>query len=166
MRTFLFANEVNGDNPRYGVNCGPNCAPGPGYWPMDAPELPVGMGWLNPTHVQAGMARTGDTMQRFAVTVRAPQSVTLRDVPNADGAAVADVSIDRDSYLNVLDISAGAADTGGTSARAYDLWLKCASTDDEGWVQAAAPSDRETGSDGRPSAVDRPLLFMPRERGE
>lgn len=50
-RTFLFTSEVNGDQPRYGFACGQNCAPGPGYWPMNAPDLPVEQGWRNPMHI-------------------------------------------------------------------------------------------------------------------
>ena len=42
-----------GDRPRYGFACGVNCPPGPGYWPIDAPENPSAMGWRNPTHVIA-----------------------------------------------------------------------------------------------------------------
>jgi hypothetical protein len=51
LRTFLIQPEVNGDSPRYSFNCGVNCPPGPGYWPMDAPEHPSAMGWRNPLHV-------------------------------------------------------------------------------------------------------------------
>lgn len=51
LRTFLIQPEVNGESPRYSFNCGVNCPPGPGYWPMDAPEHPSVMGWRNPLHV-------------------------------------------------------------------------------------------------------------------
>ena len=36
--------------PRYDFRCGANCPPGPGYWPIDAPDLPSDLGWRNPTH--------------------------------------------------------------------------------------------------------------------
>ena len=51
IRTFFTTPEVNGNAPRYGVACGFDCPPGPGYWPIDAPEHPSVMGWRNPTHV-------------------------------------------------------------------------------------------------------------------
>src|SRR5262245_52588756 len=60
MRTFLTSPEVNGDDPRYDVGCGYLCPPGPGYWPIDAPEHPSEMGWRNPTHVVANRAATVD----------------------------------------------------------------------------------------------------------
>ena len=56
MRTFFTTPEVNGNAPRYGVACGFECPPGPGYWPLDAPEHPSAMGWRNPTHVIARRA--------------------------------------------------------------------------------------------------------------
>ncbi len=43
-RTFLTTARVNGGSPSYGVNCGVNCPPGPGYWPINAPEHPVELG--------------------------------------------------------------------------------------------------------------------------
>src|SRR5215216_7445816 len=51
LRTFFATPEVNGNAPRYGVACGFECPPGPGYWPIDAPEHPSAIGWRNPTHV-------------------------------------------------------------------------------------------------------------------
>ncbi|MBK9712150.1 MAG: M23 family metallopeptidase [Kouleothrix sp.] len=44
IRTFFTRREVNGAAPRYGYRCGPDCPPGPGYWPIDAPELPDALG--------------------------------------------------------------------------------------------------------------------------
>src|SRR6266508_869253 len=51
IRTFLTAREVNGAAPRYPFRCGVDCLPGPGYWPIAAPDLPSDVGWRNPTHV-------------------------------------------------------------------------------------------------------------------
>src|SRR5687768_11943571 len=59
VRTFLTTFEVNGEGPRYGFGCGYQCPPGPGYWPIDAPEHPSVMGWRNPTHVIARRAFPG-----------------------------------------------------------------------------------------------------------
>lgn len=54
LRNFYVSPEVNGETPRYTFHCGPNCPPGPGYWPMGAPEHPSAMGWRNPLHVITG----------------------------------------------------------------------------------------------------------------
>ncbi|MGH2550265.1 MAG: M23 family metallopeptidase, partial [Thermomicrobiales bacterium] len=51
IRTFLMTREVNGDTPRHTFNCGYECPPGPGYWPMSDPDHPSVMGWRNPTCV-------------------------------------------------------------------------------------------------------------------
>ena len=59
IRTFLMTAEINGDAPRYGAGCSFQCTPGPGYWPIDAPEHPAAMGWRNPTHVIANRAYDG-----------------------------------------------------------------------------------------------------------
>jgi hypothetical protein len=54
----------------------------------------------------------------------------------------------------LLAIDAGEEASTGTSAEAYRLWYQIALPDEtEGWVQAAVPSDNDTGSDGRPSSV-------------
>ncbi|CAA9283613.1 MAG: hypothetical protein AVDCRST_MAG93-3368, partial [uncultured Chloroflexia bacterium] len=53
-----------------------------------------------------------------------------------------------------LAVDAGPEATEGTSAEAYRLWYRLALPDGEpAWVRAAVPSDRDTGSDGRPSSV-------------
>ncbi|HEV2066560.1 MAG TPA: hypothetical protein VGR08_06980, partial [Thermomicrobiales bacterium] len=62
----------------------------------------------------------------------------------------------------LLDLSSGDPDSTGTSATAYDYWLRIRTGDGtEGWVRGAVPSDRETGADGRPSALDWPFLIVP-----
>ena len=35
LRTFFTTPEVDGKVPRYGVGCGFDCPPGPGYWPIE-----------------------------------------------------------------------------------------------------------------------------------
>jgi hypothetical protein len=60
----------------------------------------------------------------------------------------------------VTELRAGAPDSRETGAGAYELWLRLAPGGEPGgWVQAAVPSDRETGTDGRPSSIDLPLVL-------
>ncbi len=164
-RTFLTTTRVNGGSPSYGVNCGVNCPPGPGYWPIKAPEHPVELGWRNPTHQQV----------RLALDAGLPDGSVARVQSAADGREI-DVHVDPDGgspILRQLSLAAGDAFTlldlsgddptaTGTSAESYDVWLKIRIDDGtEAWVQGAIPSTRETGSDGKPSALDRPFLILP-----
>jgi murein DD-endopeptidase MepM/ murein hydrolase activator NlpD len=83
LRTFFTTPEVNGDAPRYAVGCGHECPPGPGYWPIDAPEHPSQMGWLNPTHVinrRAWPDGVPDVVAA-AVSTTAPESTPLWTAP-------------------------------------------------------------------------------------
>jgi hypothetical protein len=159
LRTFFTTPEVNGNAPRYGVACGVDCPPGPGYWPIDAPEHPSVMGWRNPTHVIARRAWPDGvpTDAEVILAETAPDVITLWSAPAGDpGAeAVAELSaITGDAVFSLLEIAAGAEETTGTSAEAYRLWYHIAlPTGAEGWVQAAVPSTNDTGSDGRPSSV-------------
>ncbi len=164
LRTYFTTPEVNGNAPRYGVACGFDCPPGPGYWPLDAPEHPSVIGWRNPTHVINRRAWpdgvTADAEVVLAET--APDLITLWSAPVGDAGAEAlgEISaITPGANFSLLEIAAGAEDTTGTSAEAYDLWYRIAlPTGDEGWVQAAVPTANDTGSDGRPSSVRFDLL--------
>ena len=164
MRTFLTTPEVNGNTPRYSVACGFECPPGPGYWPMDAPEHPSAMGWRNPTHVINRRAWPGGVPEGTEVVLAqtAPDVITLWSAPAGDAGAeaIAEISaITPGAAFSLLEIAAGAEDTTGTSAETYRLWYRIAlPTGDEGWVQAAVPSTNDTGSDGRPSSVRFDLL--------
>jgi hypothetical protein len=159
LRTFFTTPEVNGNAPRYGVACGVDCPPGPGYWPIDAPEHPSVMGWRNPTHVIARRAWPDGvpTDAEVILAETAPGIITLWSAPAGDpGAeAVAELSaITGDAVFSLLEIAAGAEEATGTSAEAYRLWYHIAlATGADGWVQAAVPSTNDTGSDGRPSSV-------------
>src|SRR5262245_30438311 len=88
VRTFLTAPEVNGATPRYQFRCGRNCPPGPGYWPIDAPDLPGDLGWRNPTHVIARRMFSPDAGGQLGEIVVASQpisqSVTLWSTPPDD----------------------------------------------------------------------------------
>jgi len=76
IRTFLTAREVNGDTPRYSFRCGVNCPPGPGYWPMNAPDLPSDLGWRIPTHVMAQRMFPSDAGGQLGEVVVATQPIS------------------------------------------------------------------------------------------
>jgi murein DD-endopeptidase MepM/ murein hydrolase activator NlpD len=164
LRTFLTRPEINGDAPQYGVHCGYECPPGPGYWPMTAPQHPSALGWRNPTHVINRRAWPSGVPDGVSVVVAAgaPESTALwtapADTPGAE--QVADLPLVAGNRSLLLGVDAGAEDATGTSAEAYRLWYRIALPDgSDGWVQAAVPLALETGSDGRPSSVR--LDFLP-----
>ena len=164
MRTFFTTPEVNGDAPRYDVGCGFECPPGPGYWPMDAPEHPSAMGWRNPTHVINRRAWPNGVPPEAQVIVSAaasPSTPLWTAPPDLDGAElIGELVIAVGERYALLDIDAGAEDSTETSADAYRVWYRIALPDgDDGWVRAAVPSDNDTGSDGSPSSVL--LEFLP-----
>ncbi|MGD9713337.1 MAG: murein hydrolase activator EnvC, partial [Thermomicrobiales bacterium] len=160
IRDFLFHPAVNGDTPRYAFACGPNCAPGPGYWPMSDGDLPADLGWLNPTHV------IGRSAFGFADIGTAPAGAHGRTLPiwsapgDQEGAVqIAELSLAPGDAVSVLDRSAGRANTRATSADGYRLWVKVGFNESEsGWVAAVEASDETTGIDGRPSAIRFNLL--------
>ena len=159
LRTFFTTPEVNGNAPRYGVACGFDCPPGPGYWPIDAPEHPSAMGWRNPTHVIAHRSWRDGVPEGAEVVLAqgAPEVITLWTAPAGEpGAApVGELSaITPGAAFSLLEIAAGREDATGTSAEAYQLWYRLVlPSGEEGWVQAAVPSANDTGSDGRPSSL-------------
>jgi murein DD-endopeptidase MepM/ murein hydrolase activator NlpD len=161
IRTFYTSTEVNGSAPRYAVNCGVECPPGPGYWPMDAPEHPSAMGWRNPTHVIGGRAElSADAEAIVAATAHSPTEVW--SAPDGDdGAALLEsMALSAGQRYPLLGVDAGSEATEGTSAESYRLWYRIALRDGEsGWVRAAVASAFDTGSDGRPSSVQ--FNFLP-----
>ncbi len=164
MRRFLYAAEINGDTPRYEVGCGFQCAPGPGYWPIDAPEHPSDIGWLNPTHQFASLASgSGLSDQAEAVvSIRGDgREIELRTQPNAlEGTTLGALSLVAGARYRLLEIAAGDPASTGTSAEAYDLWFRIETEEaQDSWMSAVASSNRDTGSDGRPSGVD--FLMLP-----
>lgn len=158
IRTFLTTPEVNGDAPRYGFSCGFECPPGPGYWPIDAPEHPSAMGWRNPTHV-INRRMWGEAIPAGAevsATANAPANVMLWTAPAGDVQAeqAGELALSPGDRYPLLAIDAGAEDATGTSAEAYQLWYRLAlPAGGDAWAQAALPSNNDTGSDGRPSSV-------------
>jgi murein DD-endopeptidase MepM/ murein hydrolase activator NlpD len=157
IRTFDTTAEVNGRAPRYPFRCGPSCPPGPGYWPIDAPDHPGALGWRNPVHVLARrVAGTSAFGQAVVATRPVSPSLTLWSSPPDDPArtALGQLDLHAGERFALLDLYAGAEDTRETSANAYQLWYRIALPDGRsGWVQAAVPSTFETGGDGRPSSV-------------
>ena len=159
IRTFLTAREVNGAAPRYPFRCGQNCPPGPGYWPIDAPDLPSDRGWRNPTHVIARRMFPADASSLSGEVVVATQPVSRSVIlwstpPGATRTELGMVELTPGQHFSLHAVYAGAEDTRQTSALAYQLWYQIQLPDGlSGWVQAAIPSAFETGSDGRPSSV-------------
>jgi hypothetical protein len=158
VRTFLTTREVNGEAPRYGFRCGVRCPPGPGYWPIDAPDHPGALGWRNPTHVIArrAFAPGGSVGEVVVATGPISPSVTLWSAPVGEAGATpgGDLVLQAGDRFALLDVWAGPEDTGETSAYSYRLWYRIRLADGrDGWVQAAVPSTFETGEDGRPSSV-------------
>jgi murein DD-endopeptidase MepM/ murein hydrolase activator NlpD len=165
VRTFLMTAEVNGQSPRYGFACGFECPPGPGYWPIDAPEHPSAMGWRNPTHV---LGSYFDDMTEVEVAPGAPSSLPLWSAPGSDSGAspITKLPAEPGTRFSLRSVTRGEAASIGTSAEAYDLWLEIEhALGETAWVQAAIPSDLETGTDGRPSSVIVTLLPVPAEDG-
>jgi len=172
IRTFLTAPAVNGSAPRYSFRCGVNCPPGPGYWPIQAPDLPSDLGWRTPTHVIAQRMFPPDARRPLGEVIVAThpvsQSVALWSGPPDDSARsmLDTLALRAGERYPLLDVRAGPEDTHETSALGYQLWYAIRLPDGRtAWVQAAIPSTFETGSDGRPSsiyfnffpAVDTPL---------
>lgn len=160
VRTFLTAREVNGVAPRYPFRCGRNCPPGPGYWPMHAPDVPSDLGWRNPTHVIARRMFSPDAGGQLGEVVVATLpislSVTLWSTPPDDNArkALGNVELHPGERFALLAIYASTEDTRQTSALGYQVWYHIKVQESlTGWVQATVPSTFETGSDGRPSSV-------------
>jgi len=157
LRTFLTTSAVNGARPRYPFRCGQNCPPGPGYWPLDAPDHPSALGWRNPTHVIAErMLSPGASAAVVVATRPVSASVALWSAPpgNTARAALDSIELHPGEHFLLVGIFTGAEDTRETSALAYQLWYQIRLPDGStGWVQAAVPSSFETGGDGRPSSV-------------
>lgn len=163
VRRFLTQPEVNGPSPRYGFTCGPDCPPGPGYWPIDAPEHPVVMGWLNPLHaiLTRAFPADGDGM-RTVVAEGAGETAPVMAAPDGD-EPVGELVLAAGAEYEVVEVDVGAADGEGTSAEAYRVWyrLRLPGGPDPAWVQAVSPDAAETGADGRPSSVRLVLLPLP-----
>lgn len=158
IRTFFYTNEVNGESPRYGFECGQWCAPGPGYWPIDAPELPSAIGWRNPTHV-IGNRLLLDGPLTTQAALGSAGSTELRSMPSSEAEAVEQIELIPGARFAVQAVNAGPEASTSVSANAYVLWyLIEMANGTSGWTRAALPDAGDTGSDGRPSSVRFLLL--------
>jgi hypothetical protein len=157
VRTFLTRSEVNGAAPRYPFRCGRNCPPGPGYWPIDAPDLPSDLGWRNPTHaINRRMLPDGASGQVVVASKPASDTIALWSAPPGDAsrAPLGELPIRPGERFTLVSVYAGLEDTRETSALAYQLWYEVELLEGRrAWVQAAVASKFETGGDGRPSSV-------------
>ncbi|MDP9363772.1 MAG: M23 family metallopeptidase [Chloroflexota bacterium] len=159
VRTFLTTPEVNGAAPRYGFACGPNCPPGPGYWPIGAPDHPSDQDWRNPTHVVHARAFPDGVPAdgtEVVVTASADDETTLWSAPgDADGAEeIGTLPLRPGDRFPLLAVETGPEATAGSGAETYRLWYRIAPPDGApAWVQAAVPFAGDTGSDGRPSSI-------------
>jgi murein DD-endopeptidase MepM/ murein hydrolase activator NlpD len=164
LRTFLTTGPVNGDRPRYAFRCGPRCPPGPGYWPMRAPDLPSDLGWRNPLHVIAGRSLAAIPAGAEVVVATRPFSPSLTLWSSVPGGAtparaLASLNVGGGERLALLEAQAGAEDARSPGASGYALWYRVRAPDGRsGWAQAAVPNAFETGSDGRASTVSFNLL--------
>lgn len=160
IRTFLYNDEVNGVTPRYAYACGVNCAPGPGYWPIDAAELPSSMGWRNPTH-EIGNRLLAEGPLTVTVPSHWNGAVTVTSLPWQwdEASEIGVLDLYPGTRFAVLAVDAGQAASASTSADAYSLsYLIDLGDGASGWVRAAVADNGDTGSDGRPSSVRFVLL--------
>ncbi|GIV95875.1 MAG: hypothetical protein KatS3mg057_0532 [Herpetosiphonaceae bacterium] len=158
IRTFLTKDIVNGDSPRYSYNCSVRCPPGPGYWPIGAPNHPGAIGWHNPTHfINRHLAESEAGSEVVVATQPASSTVTLWNRPpgeNERQRALGQLALAPGQRYQLLDISTGPPDSAATSALGYQLWYHIALPDGrEAWAEAIVPSPEETGSDGRPASL-------------
>ena len=154
LRTFLIRDDVNGANPGFGVNCGVQCPPGPGYWPIDAPQHPSDMGWLNPTHTRFTQALSSGSMSaRILIPDIVMAAVPVRSAPELDAEITDELAPGTSVALTGLRSGEPSSDQYG--AMATEAWIET----DGGWIQSFVPSDAETGSDGEPSSLDLALVI-------
>lgn len=164
LRDFLINPVVNGDKPSYGVHCGVNCPPGPGYWPATAPEHPAALGWRNPTHVINQRAFAGGILLGTDViaTGLGGDAVDLWSSPLDGGGAsiVGQLPVLPGDRYRLLAVETGPEASTETSAEGYRLWYQIiVGNGDRAWVQAAVPSFQDTGADGRPSGITHAFLL-------
>ncbi len=159
VRTFLTTSEVNGDAPRYDFGCGVECPPGPGYWPINAPDHPSELGWRNPTHLIAAAAGEASGMEVVVATDPPEDKLRLRAKPADDADVVARIEAEPGRRFSLADVNVDQPATTGTSAEAYTVWYRIETGSGEaGWVRAMVASEVDQGSDGRPSTVRFVLL--------
>lgn len=160
IRSFLMESFINGDAPMYGVNCGYECPPGPGYWPMVDGRVPTQIGWLNPLHVIYGRAY-GSEIPVGAEVIVAASGSSFPVRKTRLGEVDSTIELAPGSRLPLLEIATGDEATLETSATAYSVWCKVAlgENDEAGWIPAVRATDEFVQSDGRPATVRVDLLL-------
>jgi hypothetical protein len=157
IRRFLTTPEVNGSAPRYSFTCGPDCPPGPGYWPIDAPEHPSDMGWMNPAHAIARRAFGGESPGEGAevMVAKGAEGVVPLWMGPDGGEVIGELSLDEGARYPVTGIAAGPDDSTATSAEGYELTYRIVvpGTNEPVWARAMRASEDAFGSDGRPSSL-------------
>lgn len=149
LRTFLTQPEVNGENPRYSFTCGPNCPPGPGYWPMDAPEHPSAMGWRNPMHVithRMGVPAGAEVM----VPESSWNNLFLFPEPFAP-IHTESLRIEGGTRMPLVAATAGdeASTTVGAAATSVWFQVQVPGIDGPRWVPAISPTMQAIQGDGQ-----------------
>ena len=155
LRTFYTTPEVNGDTPRYDFHCGLNCPPGPGYWPMDAPEHPSSMGWRNPLHVIT-WRMAGNTVM-VPANVRDP--LLLFDSLEATVRS-GSVRYPQGTELPLLDVWAGEEASTATGVAATSIWYQVQLPERvaPAWVPAIHPTMAAIQGDGQPASFAFSLI--------
>lgn len=140
LRTFLIQPEVNGEYPRYTFHCGANCPPGPGYWPMNAPEHPSAMGWRNPLHVIANRMSVPEGAE-VMVPLDIWSPIFLFESLEAS-VHTTSIMADGGSKLPLRDIATGPEATEGYGAMATSVWFQVdvPGFDTPMWVPAISPT--------------------------
>jgi murein DD-endopeptidase MepM/ murein hydrolase activator NlpD len=154
LRTFVLNPIVNGDTPKYAVNCGYQCPPGPGYWPMSDPQHPAELGWRNPSHVIATGVAAGTLPDAVVPAGADGFTLTAHEEPDDASATITELTLRAGDRFRVEAIEASDPSSTETSALGYRVWYRL----DAGWVRALVLDMLETGSDGRPSTL-RPILL-------
>lgn len=151
LRNFYTTPEVNGEAPRYTFHCGPNCPPGPGYWPFNAPEHPSAMGWRNPLHVIGN--RMG--VPQGAQVLVPPDSwaplflFSSLEQSNHDAA----VMLEPGTHLPLLDVYTGPEASETYGANATSLWFQVDVPENGAmWVPAISPTMHAIQSNGQTSS--------------
>lgn len=151
LRNFYIAPEVNGDNPRYSFYCGPNCPPGPGYWPFNAPEHPSAMGWRNPLHVignRMGVPEGAEVMVPTDSWSPLFLSATLEQPAHDDS-----VLLEGGTRLALLEVAAGAEASETYGASATTLWFRVDVPEyGPAWVPAISPTMHAIQQNGQTSS--------------
>lgn len=158
LRTFLNHPDVNGPSPRYTFYCGPDCAPGPGYWPMDAPEHPSVIGWRNPMHViahQMGLPAGAEVM--VPTDSRSPLFLWNHF---SDLNRVSSVRLPGGTVLPLLDIWAGDDASQAVGDMATSVWYQVQVPDHESpmWVPAISQTMHALQQDGQPTSFTFNLI--------